>query len=238
MTAKTATVRRVAELPINLESEQTDVRDVSMAMRQRVSALEATAFHEAGHAFLAVERRLPLRYVTIEPNEDSLGHIRGKAWPESFRPDINADRQTTKRLEDQVLMVMAGGVAEYLRTGRRNNVGASGDFHQAVDIAGYLHPDETVLSAYLKFVDAYLVSMLSPVEWKNYRWSMVERIAEALLTSTTLTPSEVRRLVSPDVSNVLARQSSRGDTASKGVAPVATLPADKLAGITARDATK
>jgi hypothetical protein len=164
--------------------------------KPKTPKLEATAYHEAGHAFVAVERRLPFKYVTIEETDDSLGHILGKPLGGWFRPDINDDRRTKQRLEDKLHMLLAGGVAECLRTGRRNRVGASQDYKQAVDVGGYLHGDLDVLSKYLDFVDVYLRSWLSPVVgWEYSPWVRLSCIANALLEHKTLTSTAVRRLL-------------------------------------------
>jgi hypothetical protein len=41
----------------------------------RIRRVEHIAHHEAGHAVAAVAFRKSFRYVTIEPDDDSLGHI-------------------------------------------------------------------------------------------------------------------------------------------------------------------
>jgi ATP-dependent Zn protease len=51
--------------------------------------LAATAFHEAGHAFMAWRQGVPVYKATIIPGDDTLGHVRhgksflramGKTW--------------------------------------------------------------------------------------------------------------------------------------------------------------
>jgi ATP-dependent Zn protease len=164
---------------------------IAMSSAKRVPKLEATAYHEAGHAYLAVERRLPFHHVTIDPSDDYLGHLLRKAWPESFQPDIESTVRTTNRLDAYLFMVQAGRIAEYVRTGRFNNVGARQDAENAVSLGLYLHHDPDVLSAYLQYVDVALKAMLRC----PHHWMSVDAIAKALLKSTTLKAAEVRRIV-------------------------------------------
>jgi ATP-dependent Zn protease len=140
-----------------------------MARRAKTEILAATAFHEAGHAFLAVERKLPFHYVTIVDKDDSLGHLQSKAWPASMEHlDVDINSVTRKRIDSFVMMVLAGAVAERNVTGRRNHLGASADYDAAVKLGGILYPDSDVLMAYLKFVDSQLRSLLKPVDdWKE-----------------------------------------------------------------------
>jgi hypothetical protein len=55
---------------LNAYRSRSDAKGVKMTRD-----LEDTAYHEAGHAVAAVAFRRPFHYVTIEPCEESLGHV-------------------------------------------------------------------------------------------------------------------------------------------------------------------
>ena len=82
--------------------------------------LEALAHHEAGHAVAAVELRRAINYVTIIPENDSLGHC-------SFPDPKFDDRRLAAWIEREVLIGLCGGAAEAKLIGRRNHRGAMGD---------------------------------------------------------------------------------------------------------------
>jgi ATP-dependent Zn protease len=53
---------------------------MAVKARKATKREEATAYHEAGHAVIAVAVRRPFRYVTISPSEDALGHVLHPPW--------------------------------------------------------------------------------------------------------------------------------------------------------------
>ena len=56
-----------------------------MATRaQKQKRIERTAYHEAGHVLLAYLLRKAFKYVTIEPDGDSLGYVLYYEFSESF----------------------------------------------------------------------------------------------------------------------------------------------------------
>ncbi len=98
----------------------------SMAMSPREK--ETTAFHEAGHAMLNIlcEHSDPLHKVSIIPRGPALGVT-------MYLPE--GDRYTNHKLEleDRLVMIMGGRVAEELAFGDITN-GASGDIRQATSL--------------------------------------------------------------------------------------------------------
>jgi ATP-dependent Zn protease len=103
-------------------------------------ARRATAYHEAGHAAAALVVGRRFRYVTIEPDPDdeSLGHCQfTHRWPRGLDP-ATASPERLERLErlepflrKEMLIALAGGAAEAQFRGRRNYVGAVGDYASA-----------------------------------------------------------------------------------------------------------
>jgi ATP-dependent Zn protease len=96
---------------------------------------EETAYHEAGHAVLAIHHRRPFIQVSIEPAKGSSGRIVKRWHPEAFRPDIDLNRQASARIEREVLVSMGGMTAEARFTGRKNYDAAESDIHQSIDLA-------------------------------------------------------------------------------------------------------
>jgi hypothetical protein len=86
----------------------------------RIRHLEHIAHHEAGHVVAAVAFRKSFRYVTIEPDNDSLGHIMFQKWDASFRPDICGDLHTRVLCENSAIISLAGPRRERTSADARN----------------------------------------------------------------------------------------------------------------------
>lgn len=85
--------------------------------------LTATAWHEAGHAVMAVSLGRPIEKVTIAPAQIQTGGSRlGACKIQKGRSKASRDQ-----LEDEVLILLSGMVAESLFTGRYCTEGASQD---------------------------------------------------------------------------------------------------------------
>jgi ATP-dependent Zn protease len=129
------------------------------AEERRRRRLEATAYHEAGHAVVSVLLGRACKHVTIVPDEtqDSLGHLRAEKplgdplatlnnplpeTAEAFAAAMRGARlyeanlgRMYRRWRSDIAINLAGVRAERRLIGRRNNIGASSDYRRAVDIA-------------------------------------------------------------------------------------------------------
>ena len=155
--------------------------------------LEATAYHEAGHAVVArVGCVMPFREVSIVPDEKegSLGHVR--YWYPPFRGDniyLEDDQRTRTKVEKIIMRALAGGVAEEMYTGQENREGASEDLESAQAYAealchGYFPESE----AHLQYLRARTKHIL------QRQWEQVEDLATALLERKRVKSKEVSQI--------------------------------------------
>ncbi len=139
-----------------------------------MSTLEATAFHEAGHAVIAVLTGRAVSRVSVVPQDDALGHVRyltslinEQGFPESALPLDTAEeweratewekREATRRLRAEgrlraaILACLAGPLAEAIHTDsdQMASVGAEQDRETAADIALHLAGGGEAASALL-----------------------------------------------------------------------------------------
>jgi ATP-dependent Zn protease len=85
--------------------------------------LTATAYHEAGHAVMALSLGRPIQKVTISPNQLQTGGMRlGACEIKKGCPKASKDAR-----EDEVLILLAGMVAEAHFSGHYCQQGAAGD---------------------------------------------------------------------------------------------------------------
>lgn len=155
---------------------------------QSTKALQATAYHEAGHVVAALDRKIPFRYVTIEQHDGSLGHVAGGDLP--FDPEADcSDRRTKEKIENLIFYTLAGGEAERAFAGRSNHAGAKSDYGHAVRLAECLYGNPEVRDAYLRFqvtLTRNWVKSFGPAR-------DIRVVAEALLKHRKLSRAAVRK---------------------------------------------
>jgi hypothetical protein len=107
------------------------------------------------------------------------------------------------------MVLLAGGIAENLYTGRANHGGVRSDYGTVCDLANALGFDGLLLNAYLKWMAIRNKAMLqAPVPC---RWNAVDNVAKALLAQQKITGDEVQQIIRvptptmPDRARVLHR---------------------------------
>lgn len=148
---------------------------------------EVTAWHEAGHAFVAMWVGARVRSVTIEPADDDGPDRSGDtrvAWSKS--------RFTGRKLhESQVLVSLAGPVAEMLHTGDPWHPGLvpewAGDWSAALTSAAKFLPEERERLAYLEQRSLWLYRWLRQDE----PWACLGALVDNLLAHETLAGEDV-----------------------------------------------
>jgi hypothetical protein len=153
--------------------------------------IEKTAYHEAGHAVAAFYMKRAFRYVTIEPEEDSLGHIMLKKFRDSFNPEIDSDRKIRKPLEKAIITSFAGPIAEQIFSGRKNIIGAKSDLRDALDYACYLCGSLEETEAYVNWLWIKTKNMIR----QPAKWCSVEGLAKELLDCHKIGYMKARRII-------------------------------------------
>lgn len=158
--------------------------------------LRYTAFHEAGHAVMAVLLKLPFRYVTIVPTAEFLGgcNFRTPSYAQKLRLVAqNPNAWDRDRLENEIIFYMGGAIAEKRISGRIEHTGSSSDRRCAADLATaalrYAPPEE--VAAYLKYLSVRASNLVNSPEV----WEQVMLIAHRLLKSKKLTQTEVKEVL-------------------------------------------
>lgn len=85
-----------------------------------------TAYHEAGHAVMALVFDRPVQKVSILPDQRRLGHC-------ELRKGVS--RASQDRLEADILILLAGVVAEAMHSGAYNWTGAAMDLQSVRRLA-------------------------------------------------------------------------------------------------------
>jgi ATP-dependent Zn protease len=152
---------------------------------------EVSAYHEAGHALVAISVGARVRSVTIEPDRDDGPRRHAEIqveWPIVRRAD-------PKQSEKLALVALAGPVAEMLHTGDPYHPGLiaewAEDWRFAWEAASDSYPDERARLAYLERTTADLHRWLS----RDDRWAALAAIVDELLAHETLEGDTVEDIV-------------------------------------------
>lgn len=152
---------------------------------------ELVAYHEAGHALLAVLLGGRVDLVTIEPDDDDGPARQGDTqvrWRRSKLSDQDFARQ-------MVQVSLAGPVAEMIYSGDPYHPGMvaewAADWRDAWQAAELLHSDERQRLDYLERVSIALYRQLSQDDF----WAAVSGIADHLLAYDSMEHPEVREIV-------------------------------------------
>ena len=137
--------------------------------------MSALAYHEAGHATIAIVRGIPIEHVTIAPT----AHCRMVA------------PMGAHEASDFLVALMAGPAAECQFTGRRAPL-AGEDFEQALAVASVLAHAALDAPATAACLERYRV--LADATVIKY-WPLIARVAEALARRTTLGGKDIQALM-------------------------------------------
>ncbi len=158
---------------------------------KRVSERTKNACHESGHALLAHLEGIPFKYVTIKPDEDSLGHVLLAPFSAKFRPDLDTNAAVRQKIESLVMLDFAGKCAEALLVKRRVPKGFRSDFQDAVEFASYIHSEGRLLSAYLEYLWVRTEATLKMFP----NWKAVKALTALLLTRETVPAKEAKTVM-------------------------------------------
>ncbi len=149
------------------------------------TALQATAFHEAGHAVVLLHFGLPFTEVTICPGAGSLGHI---THPPPLGVEHQGARERRTIARRQILAAYAGLEAERLIAPDAPEACAEGDHDAAVELSRAHQvmprgPVHVMDERHLKFLEGLRAESRRLV---RRLCAPIERLAVALLAAETL----------------------------------------------------
>lgn len=153
--------------------------------------LEVDAYHEAGHAYMAILVGARVRSVTIEPERDD-----GPARHADTKIEWPLDRFTDREFhEKSVLVALAGPVAEMLHRGEPYHPGFvaewSADWRLAWEASSRIIPAERMRLKYLERTTAGLYHHLN----RDDHWAALAAIVDELLAHETLDGEQVEDIV-------------------------------------------
>lgn len=141
--------------------------------------LKATAYHEAGHAVLALLMGRPVQKVSIIPSQNRLGAVtiqKGRV------------KKSTDRLESEMLILLAGMAAEARVTGQYNLQGAGQDLAHVEKLALSRSPNSKQAT---KLIHKTLDKTNHLISQKT-NWTAIKAIAKELLEHESISGRAAR----------------------------------------------
>ncbi|HBJ36416.1 MAG TPA: cell division protein FtsH [Planctomycetaceae bacterium] len=169
-----------------------DAESVSGLSSSQISELIATAYHEAGHAVMAAILGRNIQKVTIKAGQIQTGGVRlGVCELASGRR-----RASNDALQDEVLILLAGMVAEAKFTGRYCKLGASQDLRH---VASLLHErggnEKQAERLQRRMLDKAEHLLNVPAHWQA-----ITLVAKELIERKAISGRSVRHFVSQSLS--------------------------------------
>ncbi|MCE2814752.1 MAG: hypothetical protein LW850_30555 [Planctomycetaceae bacterium] len=157
-------------------------------------ALRATAYHEAGHAVMAMILGRAVQKVTIVPGQSHLGAQRLGAC----HLQKGKSRGAQDYLEDEVMILLAGMVAESQITGQYCQQGAAQDLRFVRRMLQTRNDGERQIQR----LEKRLLSKTEHHLLDAQSWRAVEAIAAELVKSQTISGRAVKHLYEQSLKEV------------------------------------
>lgn len=157
-------------------------------------ALKATAYHEAGHAVMAMILGRAVQKVTIVPGQSHLGAQRLGAC----HLQKGKSRSSHDFLEDEVMILLAGMVAESQITGQYCQQGAAQDLRFVRRMLQSRNEGEKQIQR----LEKRLLSKTEHHLLDAAQWQAVETIARELIRCETISGRAVKHLYDQSLRDV------------------------------------
>lgn len=154
----------------------------------------ATAIHEAGHAVISIRERRRFRHVTIAESDHFLGQVLGMPVGDWLQPDLTVDARTRRWIEQQIAILLAGGIAEARHRGLDDTSTLDGCEFDNGNVASWA----MYATASIEETNAYIAWLYERTKNRVFlddTWSAIEHLADRLLEVGTLSYPAARAVV-------------------------------------------
>ncbi len=160
-------------------------------MKKISRQLQATAYHEAGHAVAARWQGIRVRSATIIPNKDAAGQVFHSNPLHNKDPECDAGTPNRLRAERLIRVSLAGLAAQRRFDRTIKSWHGENDLHRAVNLLSYFTGDGRHLNAYLQLLQIEAEGIFD----RPGVWIQVEAVAKALLREKTIGPKRLAQIM-------------------------------------------
>ena len=159
------------------------ITETTLTEEEIEKGLTATAYHEAGHAVMAVSLGRPIEKVTISPSKSPIGAMNSGLRLGVCKIQKGRSKPTKDLLEDEVMILYAGMVAESGFTKQYCEIGAAQDLRQARRL---LERSRTKTQRQLEKLEQRLLDKTEHALNDKVHLAAIELVAKELLEKKTI----------------------------------------------------
>ena len=159
------------------------ITETTLTEEEIEKGLTATAYHEAGHAVMAVSLGRPIEKVTISPSKSPIGAMNSGLRLGVRKIQKGRSKPTKDWLEDEVMILYAGMVAESGFTKQYCEIGAAQDLRQARRL---LERSRTKTQRQLEKLEQRLLDKTEHALNDKVHLAAIELVAKELLEKKTI----------------------------------------------------
>jgi hypothetical protein len=152
-------------------------------------SLERTAYHEAGHAVASFALNRAVRRLSVVPGDNSEGRVLNHEL-RNFHPDYERDARTLAKVQREIMILLAGGIAQAKFQGHRRGLGTDQDFRCAYLLAEHMCDSDEESEALVAWLHERTRLLLN----RPWHWRAVQDIARELLGHRELSGRAARRI--------------------------------------------
>jgi hypothetical protein len=160
--------------------------------RRSKSQIEATAYHEAGHAVIAYLLGYRPQSVTIVPTADTAGHIIHANPLHGFQLDIDGSDEARLRVENVVTICFAGLIAQKRynpRSWRRAH--GQWDYEKIAELGLRVCGSGEQATAFIRWREIVACDMVKA------HWPRIQLVAGQLLERENLSHTDLDAIIVP-----------------------------------------
>ena len=163
---------------------------------ENTNILESTAYHESGHAVIAIKEGIGGVQASIKPDETTLGRVNHDTPLKGVQPldcIVDLSRSEREQIESLVRVYLAGSIAEEIFNPIRFSkfeYQSHADYHSALNLLQHLVGTDEELDAYINLLHIQTKQALSDPDI----WIIVQTLANELLKKESLTENEIKQI--------------------------------------------
>ncbi|MFY9839299.1 MAG: hypothetical protein WAK55_23045 [Xanthobacteraceae bacterium] len=162
-------------------------------MRKRSkSQIEATAYHEAGHAVVAYFLNYKPELVTIVPTVDAAGHVIHPNPLHGFQLDIDDSDEARLRVESAITICFAGPIAQQRYNPRSwRRVHSQLDYDKIAELVSHVCDSDEQANAFIRWRQIVACDMVKA------HWLRIQLVAGQLLERENLSQTDLDAIIVP-----------------------------------------
>lgn len=155
-------------------------------------SLEATAYHEAGHAVIAWREGIKIKEISIVPDKKTLGHVNHDSILKRINMDSGRSKIIWERGQKIIKISLAGIIAQRKYSPRSvRNYHDHSDYQNAAEVGNKMVGTIRQLDALLKFLSITVEDTLN-LKWI---WEKVEILADKLSQLKRMSGEDAEELI-------------------------------------------